>query len=77
MKTERREWDKTTYVTRRFNSSTHDNNLFDLQERLWILGSRNGKVRQRANCYNRNCIRLILSQQVEHYFMRRLQRGLE
>jgi len=66
-----------TYVSRRIDSTTHDDYLLDFQESLGILSSSDGKIGQRSDCHNGNRIGFVLPQQVEHDFVCRLQRWRE
>jgi hypothetical protein len=67
----------STHVTRCIDSTTHDYNLLDPQKRLGVFCCRECKVRQRSYSDNRDRIRLVVPEQLEHLLVRWLQRGCE
>jgi hypothetical protein len=65
---------RVAYVSRRFDRTTHDNDLFDPQERLRVFCSGDSKVSQGSNCYDGDSVRFILRQNLQHDLMSWLQR---
>jgi hypothetical protein len=61
-----------THVAWRFNSTAHNNDFLDPQERFRILGSSHGEVRQWANRYNGDRVWLVFRKDLQHDFMSRL-----
>ena len=51
-----------THVARYVYIPTHDNDLFDTEESLWIFCCRQCQVGERANCSDRDSVWLILAQ---------------
>lgn len=66
-----------TYVSWCINRASHDDDFFDSQERLWVFRCGDGEIRQGTNRYNCHCIRLVLSENVQHDLMSGLQRRCE
>lgn len=67
----------STHITSNPNGTAHANNLLDSKERLGILRSRKGAVRQRADGHNRDGVGLVLAQDSEHLFVGGIQGGRE
>ena len=67
----------STYVARCIDSTAHDHHLLDPQKRLRIFCGGERKVSQWSYSHNRNRVRLVLPQQLEHLLVRWLQRGRE
>lgn len=51
------------YIAWLIDISAHDDDLLNTKESLWILGSSNRQIGQRANSGDRDCVRLVFAEE--------------
>lgn len=68
---------KRSYVSGRIYSTSHDDDLFDSQERLWVFSCGNGKIGQWSDSDNGDCVWFVLCEYFQHHLISRLQRWCE
>lgn len=66
-----------SYVSWRVYGTSHDDDLFDTKERLWIFRCSDGEIGQWSNCDNGDGVGLVLCQNLQHHLVSRLERWRE